>query len=130
MAKNKPCSASGSDPRYGPEKGSDGDMTTYWRSLKISEGEPVWFMTDLGESGPLVQVAVKWKGGSYAATYALQISDDAKSWQTIEEIQKESMGFETFELQGKAARYVRLFMTAAKKSTYKLLELEVVGEEK
>ena len=101
---------------------NDGASGSRWESA-YSDGE--WLYVDLGESQSLSDVVVKWEA-AYAKEYALEVSDDAKTWRTIYEQHEGAGGTERIACGDVKARFVKL--NCIKRATmfgFSIFELEV-----
>ncbi|MGB9431479.1 MAG: discoidin domain-containing protein, partial [Candidatus Acidiferrum sp.] len=100
------------------------DFTSAWKSA--GNGEE-WVYVDLGAECNLERVVLYWI--ERAAEGAIQISDDAKTWRTIQTISSTGGAKDEYKLkQTERGRYVRLLMTrAVMPNGYVLSELEVYG---
>jgi len=100
------------------------DFTSAWKSA--GNGEE-WVSVDLGAECNLERVVLYWI--EPAAEGAIQISDDAKTWRTIQTISSPGGAKDEYKLkQTERGRYVRLLMTrAVMPNGYVLSELEVYG---
>ena len=95
-------------------------------SLWMSDGGgEQWIYTDLGKSLPISQIILDWL---YAPKKGeIQVSDDAKNWKTIENINVQSS---MFNVQC-TARYVRLLLKEpGEAGCYALREMEVMSDQK
>lgn len=101
---------------------TDGDKSTRWGSAH-RDGE--WIYVDLGEKCYVGYVSILWEA-AYASLYELQVSDDAGSWETVQEITGQG-GYISTTID-RYARYVR--MLSLQRSTIygtSLYEFEVYG---
>ncbi len=99
----------------------------FWSEWKSAGSGEEWVSVDLGAVCTFDRVVLTW--GARAAEGAIQVSDDAKNWQTVQSLPS-SMGPDDFKLQKAArARWVRVLMTKAARPElgYSLSELEVYG---
>ena len=87
-------------------------------SMWISDGGgEQWLYADLGKRLPIEQVVLDWYQAP--SRYCLQTSDDAKTWQTVD------------EWRGVEARYVRVLMQeAGEAGYYALREMQVLSKQK
>ncbi|HIB38124.1 discoidin domain-containing protein [Mesonia sp.] len=87
-----------------------------------------WIYVDLGENKELELVTLRWEN-AYAKAYDLQISKDAKKWNTVYSTKEGKGKTENIELDTEKARYVRLKLNKrATQFGYSLFEMEVYGE--
>lgn len=100
------------------------DFTSAWKSAG-SGGE--WVYVDLGADCTFDRISLHWI--ARATEGAVQVSNDAKSWRTIQTLSSEKAAMEDFKLpQPEHAHYVRVLMTRpAVADGYVLSELEVYG---
>jgi Exo-beta-D-glucosaminidase Ig-fold domain/Glycosyl hydrolases family 2/F5/8 type C domain/Glycosyl hydrolases family 2, sugar binding domain len=106
------------------ELGGPYDFTSVWKSASAGEE---WVYTDLGADCTFDRVALYWLEG--AAEGAVQVSDDAQSWRTIQNLPSSGGLTDDLKLtQPEHGRYVRVLMTrAASADGYVLSEMEVYG---
>ena len=102
------------------EAGGPYDFTSAWMPAGSAEE---WVYVDLGAVSSFDRIAIHWIRPP--AEGAIQTSDDAESWRTVQTIGSER----DVKLAGaQRARYVRLLLTrAASPEGYVLSELEVFG---
>jgi hypothetical protein len=82
-------------------KAVDGNLTTRWSS-KFDDAE--WIYVDLGSAQPFDDVKLYWEN-AYAATYSLQVSNDATHWTTLKNVTTASgIGGARFELRATTGR--------------------------
>ncbi|WP_194892712.1 discoidin domain-containing protein [Catenulispora pinisilvae] len=80
LALNKTATASSVDNSSdGPQNAVDGDPNTRWSSAYEDDQ---WIQVDLGSAVPFDQVVIVWEQ-AYAATYAIQTSNDASNWTDV-----------------------------------------------
>jgi hypothetical protein len=95
----------------------DGNLKTHWETLPITPASG-WFALDLGQSRQITRV--RWYLGNreFAVAFRLEVSDDAKQWQTVANL---SAGQNSFNWQERAVnrsgRYVRWYFTNPTKAT-------------
>ncbi len=106
------------------EIGGPYDFVSAWKSAGSGEE---WVSVDLGEECTFDHITLFWI--QRAAEGAIEISDDAKSWQNLQVLPSEGGEVDDFKLALPArARYVRVRMKrAASSEGYVLSELEVFG---
>jgi hypothetical protein len=106
------------------EVGGPYDFTSVWKSAGSGEE---WLYLDLGADCTFDRVALYWV--ERAAEGAIQISEDARTWRTIQVLPAGTGLTDDLKLaQPEHGRYVRLLMTrAASPDGYVLSELEVFG---
>jgi hypothetical protein len=103
----------------------DGNPASAWNSLP---GNRQWLAVDLGMIKDLSRVRLQW-GIHFAVRYALEISPDAKHWQTIFKTKQGAGGVEDLLVSGRA-RYVRMQATRSSSpgAGYALNEFEVYSQ--
>jgi hypothetical protein len=106
------------------ELGGPYDFTSAWKSAGAAEE---WVYVDLGAECTFDHVVLSWI--QRPAEGAIQSSEDAKNWETIQALPTEGGAADDLKLAQPAhARYVRVLMTkAASPDGYVLSELEVFG---
>jgi beta-glucanase (GH16 family) len=101
----------------------DGDPNTRWSS---AFSDPQWMWVDLGSVRPITRVKLNWEA-AYANSYAVQVSNDRKSWKDAYRTDAGAGGVEDFEVKA-TGRYVRLYGTQrATPYGYSLWEFQVFG---
>jgi hypothetical protein len=100
------------------------DFTSAWKSAGSGEE---WVYVDLGADCTFDRVVLAWIWR--AAEGSIQVSEDAKTWQTVQTLPSGSGNTDDLKLsQAARGRYVRVLMTrAAVPEGYILSELEVYG---
>jgi hypothetical protein len=108
LALNHTAVASSSeDPKqFPPQAAFDGKITTRWSSA-ATDNE--WIYVDLGKSQSFKRVQLYWEA-AFAQSFALQVSEDAKTWTTFYSTDKGTGGLQTIDAPA-TGRYVRLLMT-------------------
>ncbi|SCL17366.1 polysaccharide lyase family 7 protein [Micromonospora inyonensis] len=91
-----------------PANAIDGDLNTRWSA----EGDGSWIRFDLGASTTVGSIAIAWhQGDTRVQTFAVQVSADAATWNTVVS-QRTSSGstlqLETYGFTDRTARYVRV----------------------
>jgi endoglucanase Acf2 len=117
------CSTSGSSG-VGTDQIVDGDVATRWESTHGNDDE--WIAIDLGAVHDLQRVFIMWETAR-ASDYALQVSNDGSTWQTVATVQKSGDLEDDLSLNA-TARYVR--MQGYSRATgygYSIFEFEVYG---
>jgi hypothetical protein len=116
LALNKPATVSSSQPGYPGSHAVDGNLATYWRTVKIKNNEtraPEWIYIDLGANSSVQQVVLKWNPiNRYATSYSIQTSTDGTNWTTVYSTSSGNGGTDTISFAPTTARYVRLYTTA------------------
>jgi len=112
------------DPhRYSAGRAVDGRANTRWSS---AFKDPQWIAIDLGETREIARVKLTWEE-AYATTYEVQVSNDGKSYRTVESVTEGDGGTDDLAVSAQG-RYVRVY--GKKRKTpygYSLHEVEVFG---
>ncbi|GHO43195.1 hypothetical protein KSX_13580 [Ktedonospora formicarum] len=98
----------------------DGKANTRWSSA-FSDAQ--WIQVDLGKALSVCGISLDWEA-AYGKAYQLQISNDAKTWQTIYSTSNGAGNAEKLTVSGNG-RYIR--MQGIKRGTpygYSLFELQ------
>jgi exo-beta-1,3-glucanase (GH17 family) len=108
LSKGKPATASSYQPTGTngpllPAYGVDGDYGTRWASEWV---DTAWLQVDLGSVQSFNHVQLAWEA-AYAKAYAIQVSNDGNSWQTIYSTSSGNGGFDDLTISG-SGRYVRM----------------------
>jgi hypothetical protein len=105
LALGKPATASSvENAAFAPSNAFDGQKSTRWSSAFANNQ---WITVDLGNIYHVTRVVLNWET-AYAATYALQISNDGKTWNTFRNVSKSSSGTDDLGVTA-TGRYVRMF---------------------
>lgn len=100
----------------------DGDSATRWGS-NYSGSE--WIYVDLGSEQAVGGVSIRW-GGSYAASFRIQVSANASSWTDVYTTSSGDGGTDEITFAAATARYVRMLgETPATSYGYSIYEFEV-----
>jgi hypothetical protein len=103
---------------------TDGRSDTRWSS---EFSDPQWIAVDLGEAREVSRLMIRWEA-AHAKAYAVQVSDDGKSWKTVHEVKACTGGEEEVRFAPVTARWVRIHGTArATQYGYSIWELGVYG---
>ena len=92
-----------------------------WRSLGSQEE---WVTIDLGASATIDKIKLYW--AEKAIMYNIRVSDDNKSWKSIDATDKTKDNVSTINAKNVSARYVKVNMKGGSKP-YCLKEIEVWG---
>ncbi len=100
-------------------------FSSVWKS---SSAEKEWVYVDLGGKSRIDRVKLFWANENFASKYSIQISDDAKTWETVltEENGQGEVEEKTFPACD--ATYVRLLCREGAGDCYALSEFEIYGE--
>ncbi|GAB6011923.1 glycosyl hydrolase 2 galactose-binding domain-containing protein [Viscerimonas tarda] len=101
-------------------------LDSRWISKTANEE---WIYVDLGTFSKIDEVKLYWAKTSWAAEYKIQLSNNAKDWQTVYTQANGKGGIESCAVK-KEANYVRLLCQAASGGAYALVEMEVYGSNK
>ena len=109
----------------------DGDLNTYWETLKITGKKPStseWMVIDLGANANINKVVFEWHN-YYATSYSVDISTNNANWTTIFSTSSGDGGNDTIAKNTYSIRYIRLISTAWNSPTFHnwLREFEVYG---
>jgi hypothetical protein len=104
---------------------NDGDNATRWASL--ANADPQWYEVDLGQAFKLKRVNINWDA-KYAQDFQLQVSDDAVTWTTAQQITANTI-LKNSLLLSASARFVRINATkSAGNNGYAINEFQVFGD--
>ncbi len=118
-----------------PENAVDGDPATKWQS---AEAFSQWIYVDLAATYNISKIRVLFESeevAGWAQNYFVQVSEDAKSWTTVDSIKfNKKADTEIAKLPSSAkGRYIRLLLAgragAAGGKCYIIKEWEIYGEE-
>ncbi|MEA3346750.1 MAG: discoidin domain-containing protein, partial [Candidatus Auribacterota bacterium] len=111
------------DKEAGPDKAVDGSMDTRWSSGQRKN--PQWIVLDFGKIKNFSKIILHWEN-AYATAYKVQVSNDAKNWETIYTESNSDGGTDIIKVQSRA-RYMRIFGTERNNEDwgYSLWEIEV-----
>ena len=111
----------------------DGDPGTRWSSewetgLADADPDSEWVYVDLGSTFDVGRVVLRWEA-AFASAYALDVSFDARHWQTVYTQRQGRGGLEEVAFETPpAARFVRMRgLGRATRYGYSLWEMEVYG---
>lgn len=106
---------------------TDGAAGTRWES-DMTDQE--WIYIDLEKRQTVQTVVIKWED-AHAASYDVQISNDGKTWKTVERVTNAQGGTEEIHLGGIKTRYIKIVGTKrATEFGFSIFEIEVYGKEK
>ena len=83
---------------------NDGDYSTYWASA-YNDGE--WVYIDLQDEYNLGELKIHWEG-SYSKRYAIEISSDNSSYDTVYSEENGDGGEDSINLNGVTGRYLKI----------------------
>lgn len=117
LALNKPVQVSSYASGYPGSLAVDGDINTYWRTVKLNRNEtrpPEWITVDLGSGASISQVVLEWSPGyeRYATAFTIDVSSDNVNWATVYSTTNGDGGTDTINFNSTSARYVRMYSTA------------------
>jgi hypothetical protein len=126
IALGKPATASSVDrPGLEANLAVDGNTKTRWASAQGID--PQWISIDLGQTYDITGVKLNWEN-AYAKAYAIQVSNDDKTWNDISSTTTGVGHIEELNNLKGSGRYVRMYGTVrATKHGYSLWEFEVYG---
>lgn len=87
-----------------PDAVTDGELATRWGS-NYTDDE--WIYVDLGQSSTIDSVVLVWEN-AYAASYKIQVSEDAQNWADVYTNTDGHGGTEQITFTPVEARYVRM----------------------
>lgn len=99
-------------------------LDSRWIS-KTNQNE--WIYIDLGIISRISEIKLHWDSENFASKYEIQISDNAKAWDTIYSNQNGNGGTEHCCVKNIKARFVRLNCITGKSEHFSLVEMEVFG---
>ncbi len=122
VARGQPVTASSTENSELPARAAvDGNVASRWSS---TWSDPQSLTVDLGHRETICQAVLAWED-AYAASYEIQVSDDARQWRTSYATTIGNGGRQTLFLAG-TGRYVRLWLRArATRYGYSVRELEI-----
>ncbi|HIX81853.1 MAG TPA: discoidin domain-containing protein, partial [Candidatus Erysipelatoclostridium merdavium] len=108
-----------------PTNAVDNKANTSWISTGVDDQ---WIYVELKGTYKISNMHLDW-GDDYAINYEIQISDDAKTWQTIKTITDGQGGQEdVLDLGDHEAKYVRLKLNESSGSAYQLVQWSIYGD--
>jgi F5/8 type C domain len=124
LSQGRPATASSTENATFPATAAvDGDTTTRWSS---AFSDPQWLQVDLGAPATVSTLTLRWEA-AYAASYQIQVSNDAVNWTGIFATTTGTGGTQTLDVSG-TGRYVRMLGTArGTQFGYSLFEFQVFG---
>ena len=127
LARARPVTASSSvtvgDTTYAAAYAVDGNIWTRWSS-EFSDSQ--WIAIDLGRSTRISRVELVWEA-AYGKAYAIQVSDDGRTWKTVHRTEAGRGDIETIRFLPVEARWVRMLGSKRGSPTggYSLYEFKV-----
>jgi hypothetical protein len=103
-----------------------GTVNSEW--ISASNGEE-WVYIDFGGETSLQSVKVYW-GSNYATRYAIQLSDNAKTWKTAASAAGAADSAVETRIKARDVRYLRILCNASSGANYIIREVEAVGTNK
>ncbi len=110
-----------SNPTYGQM--IPGKVNSEWIS---ASGGVQWVYLDFGAVTSLRRVKVHW-GANYAITYDIQVSNDARTWETVAGASGAADSAVETELATPEGRYLRILCKTSSGANYIIREVEVTG---
>jgi hypothetical protein len=86
-----------------------------------------WIYVDLGVVSSIDEVKLFWAEKDWASVYEIQISNDAKNWETVFIQNTGKGGTESCAITNRKAQYVRLWCKSGAGNNFSLVEMEVYG---
>lgn len=128
--------AASSDDGNVPSNTIDGDFQTRWSALStgdLGNREPQWIEFDLGAEQKLHYMKIAYASGNVRKSFFdMEISMDGQNWtRVMQNVESSGMtlGFETYELGERNARFVRLIGYGNSSSGWNsVTEVEIYGE--
>ncbi len=121
LALNQPVVVSSIQAGLPAPNAVDGDLSTRWGS---DASDPQFIYVDLGGVHNICQVALYWEA-AYAASYTINVSNDAVSWTTIYTVASNTARTNILNVTG-SGRYVRMNgLTRGTTFGYSLFEFQV-----
>jgi hypothetical protein len=113
------------------EMANDGDLLTFWQSLKATGNNKSlseWIEIDLGQVSDINQVILRWDT-IFARSYDIQVSLDQANWTTIYSTNSGDGNEDIISINNIAARYIMMYSTQWNNSSFRLRlsEFEVMG---
>nr|WP_319510277.1 discoidin domain-containing protein [uncultured Draconibacterium sp.] len=126
MANGKKVVASSSTETGDASLVVDGGSGSRWES---EHSDSQWIYVDLEEVQKVQKVVLKWEN-AFARAYEVQVSIDAKNWETVYKTEEGEGGNNILEFESVEARYVKMNgLQRATQFGYSIYEMEVYGEE-
>lgn len=100
----------------------DGDTASAWRAVTSRE---VQLLLDFGRVREFGGLTLRWAPDQAATRYAVEVSDDAKTWRTLREVKGGDGGDDALLLTESEARLVRLRLLAGQGATFGLRDVAV-----
>lgn len=121
LALNQPVVVSSTQVGLPAPNAVDGDLSTRWAS---DASDPQFIYVDLGSVHSICQIALYWEA-AYAASYTIDVSNDAVSWTTIYTVPSNTARTNILNVTG-SGRYIRMNgLTRGTVFGYSLFELQV-----
>ena len=99
------------------------DKNSYWLS---SNNDNDYLMADLGETRNVSKVAVTWDGNRYAAAFAIEVSEDGRTWNRVQTVENNTASENVITLnEPVAAQFVKVQGITRNSDYYAIRELEV-----
>jgi hypothetical protein len=113
------ATASSQQPPYPPANAVDGDDGTFWVSSGVDPGQaptpehPEWLCLDFGQPHPGASLTLRPHRPYGPKRFDLQVSDDARTWTTLQTVEMPERDEFTVRFAEHTARYWRLWITAS-----------------
>lgn len=115
-------SASSSAPGSRTASIVDGDPSTSWRSR---DNGVQWINIDFGSPREFGGLTLRWIDGRHATDYDVDLSDDARRWETVARVRGSTGGIDPLFLRDSDARYVRLRLLGGGGESYSLSDITI-----
>ncbi|MEA3063597.1 MAG: hypothetical protein QOJ27_25 [Sphingomonadales bacterium] len=94
-------------------------------TVLASGGRGTPMVLDLGYAREFGGLTLRWEADAHASNYAVQFSQDGKSWRTVREVRGGDGGKDWIRLEESEARFVRIRPDRAAGKRYRLASVEV-----
>jgi transcriptional regulator CtsR len=125
LALNKPATAFSTSGTNVASRAVDGSASTFWRSGSLTSNPVNWLRVDLQTVQTVSRVVVNWRSSFYATNYQIQVSTDDVNWTSVLTDNAGNGGIDNVSFAAVSARYVRVHMTTANSTSYRINEFEV-----
>ncbi len=100
----------------------DADSMTAWESSTARDES---LTLDFGTPREFGGLTIEWESGAHATDYDLQLSDDAKTWETVRSVIGSRGGVDPLFLPDSDARFMRLVMKRGTAGHFAIRELRI-----
>ena len=117
---------------HGPENAIDGDLDPDSRWSNLGQGEPKHLLLNLGAIQTVKGIGLAWyKGDERKATFAVDASMDAQTWQVLAPVglsSGQTLDFESLEFEPTQAQYLRIAAEGNESNEWNsIVEVQVTG---